>query len=322
MAGKITTPLVSEVPELIKIWDLRRNAKIGNYPDKITVGSGKRVWFKCTNYLDHSFSSKPAEIVRGRGCGVCSGFQVWRGFNDFESHHPYESYFWDYSENRCRPSEVVKSSHEKFWFICEAGHRFHTSLSRIYSGRWCPHCSGHRVIPGVNDLASTHPQLVDQIDPRFEVDPTRIKTYSNRKIGWICSNNPDHKWTSVVANRTKRGDGCAICDQARKRSKAEIEIFNWIDTTLCPDLEVVPNDKSVLDGKHIDIYIPALKVGFEYNGNYWHKDKDDPTGPSVAKVILAQERGVNLYTIWEDDWRSDRTHWEEHIVKCIGLDTQ
>ena len=96
-------------------------------------------------------------------------------------------------------------------------------------------------------------------------------------------------------------------------------MFEWISKTLAPHLEVIPNDTSVLGGKHIDIYIPSLRLGFEYNGNYWHKDKGDPDGPSAQKERLALEKGVTLHTIWEDDWTSDRSTWEEFIVNAINL---
>lgn len=319
MVGKITTPPVAEVPELIEFWDFGRNSQLGLDPARITAGSSYKCWFRCTISGEHSFTARPSEILRGRGCGVCRGFQLLRGFNDFESCLPYESYFWDYSANRCNPWDIVKSSHEKFWFICEEGHPFHIALSKVYSGRWCSYCSGHRAVPGVNDLSTSHPDIASQIDPSSGVDPTAIKTYSNKKVAWICPNEPSHRWTAIVANRTKRGDGCTVCDQARKRSKMEVEIFDWISSTLLPELEVVPNDKTVLDGKHIDIYVPSLRLGFEYNGNYWHKDKGDPDGPSASKEKLALAKGVKLYTIWEDDWVNDRSTWEEFIVRAINL---
>lgn len=319
MVGKITTPPVSEIPDLIEFWDFGRNIPLGLDPSRVTVGSAYKCWFKCRDIPNHSFIARPREIIRGRGCGVCRGFQLHRGFNDFESCLPYESYFWDYDANRCNPWEIIKSSHEKFWFICEVGHSFYTALSKVYSGRWCSYCSGHRVISGENDLATTHPDIASQIDPSSGIDPTTIKSYSNHRVPWICLNDPSHRWTAIVANRTKRGDGCAVCGQALKRSKMEVEIFNWIDSTLLPGLEVVPNDKTVLDGKHIDIYIPSLRIGFEYNGNYWHRDKGDPEGPSAFKEKLAKSKGIRLYTIWEDDWANDRTTWENFIVRCINL---
>lgn len=319
MVGKVTTPLVYESPTLIALWDFKRNKSIGRDPKKVSMGSGIKCWFHCNNGLDHSFYSAVANLKRGRGCAVCAGKQVWRGFNDFESVYPYESYFWDYERNSYKPWEVSQARHDKFYFICEEGHKFMISPAKISIGRWCSYCSGRLAIPGVNDIATTHPTIASQLDPSTGVDPSSIKTYSNKTYRWICPDDPTHIYTAIVMNRTRRGDGCPVCGLTRKRSRAEIEIFTWIDEDLLPTVEVVPNDKTVLDGKHIDIYIPALSLGFEYNGNYWHKDKGDPDGPSAQKERLAREKGVTLYTIWEDDWTSDRSTWEEFIVNAINL---
>ena len=316
----LANPTISEVPDLMKIWDFERNLALGNDPGKITTGTHKKLWFTCTTYVDHSFLTAPLYILDGQGCGVCAGRQVWRGFNDFESQCPYESYFWDYSKNGENPWEVAKSKNKKYWFLCEEGHPFFSSLGNIsYKGMWCPYCAGTSVIPGVNDLQTLYPQLAGQLDPVGNIDPTSLSPSSHKKVGWICTEDETHRWQAVVNNRTRKGYGCPQCSKSIIRSKAEIQIFSWIANDLLPGVEVVPNDKYTLGGKHIDIYIPSLKLGFEYNGNYWHKDKGDPDGPSAQKERLAREKGVTLYTIWEDDWTSDRSTWEEFIVRAINL---
>lgn len=49
----------------------------------------------------------------------------------------------------------------------------------------------------------------------------------------------------------------------------------------------------------IDIYLPEQKVGFEYNGTFWHSKKT----PSYhnKKTQYALENGIKLYHIWEGD---------------------
>ena len=385
----MANPTISDVPDLLKLWDSERNDNIGHDPSKITTGTRTKSWFRCGNGYPHSFLARPSDIINlGRVCGVCAGKQVcrgfndfesqcpyesyfwdytknsiqpwkvakgsnksywflceeahpfsmkpnsiyfgsswcpycsgrsvWRGVSDFESQCPYESYFWDYTKNQCNPWEVSKSNGKKFWFVCEEGHSFGSRLYNISIQRsWCPYCAGKLVIPGVNDLLTTYPDIASQLDPSYGYDPSVIATYSNKKVHWQCRSNPDHLWSAYVYNRTGKGVGCPHCSP--QRSKAEISMFEWVSSELVPQLEVIPNDTTVLGGKHIDIYIPSLKLGFEYNGNYWHPDKGDPDGPSAQKEKMAAEKGVTLFTIWEDDWTSDRSTWEEFIVRTINL---
>ena len=79
--------------------------------------------------------------------------------------------------------------------------------------------------------------------------------------------------------------------------------------------DIIENDKSILDGLEIDIYLPELKIGFEFNGDYWHMNPlmyryDDENSSSHitaieqwekdrTKILLSDEKGVKLYHIWE-----------------------
>lgn len=48
-------------------------------------------------------------------------------------------------------------------------------------------------------------------------------------------------------------------------SHFEQEIIDFLDTD-----NIVKNDRTVLDGKEIDIYLPDKKLGIEFNGTHWH----------------------------------------------------
>ena len=48
-------------------------------------------------------------------------------------------------------------------------------------------------------------------------------------------------------------------------SKQEEELRSYIENFIKTE-----STCKILDGKEIDIYIPSLKLGFEFNGNYWH----------------------------------------------------
>lgn len=78
--------------------------------------------------------------------------------------------------------------------------------------------------------------------------------------------------------------------------------------------EIIVNDRSVIAPLEIDIYLSALKLGFEFNGKYWHR------GDGVReaeKVFEAGEVGVRLMNIWEVDWIKDRSSQEKAILKFI-----
>ena len=68
--------------------------------------------------------------------------------------------------------------------------------------------------------------------------------------------------------------------------------------------EVLINNKKLLNGTELDIYVPQLKLGIEYNGNYWHSEKTGGKGSTfhINKTKLANNHGIRLIHIFEDEW--------------------
>ena len=56
-------------PELAKQWHPTKNNKIT--PDNVTLGSGKKVWWKCNQ--GHEWKTMVAHRTRGTGCPYCAG---------------------------------------------------------------------------------------------------------------------------------------------------------------------------------------------------------------------------------------------------------
>jgi hypothetical protein len=81
--------------------------------------------------------------------------------------------------------------------------------------------------------------------------------------------------------------------------------------------EIVKNDNKILDGKEIDIYLPNLNLGIEFNGNYWHCDKLKELNYHQKKSLLAQEKGIRLVHIWEWEWNQRRDLLENYLKDII-----
>jgi len=82
--------------------------------------------------------------------------------------------------------------------------------------------------------------------------------------------------------------------------------------------QIIENDRKILNGKELDIYLPELNIAFEFNGLIWHSERfiDDKTKHAWKhKECLSQ--GINLYTIWEHEWSLARDSLSKFIVKLI-----
>ena len=57
------------------------------------------------------------------------------------------------------------------------------------------------------------------------------------------------------------------------------------------------NDRKTLKPYEIDLYFPKFKLGFEYNGKYWHKNNTK----DIIKKNKAIEKEITLITIYENN---------------------
>jgi hypothetical protein len=135
-----------------------------------------------------------------------------------------------------------------------------------------------------------------------------------------CPIHGDLEYTQTDFNNRFRLDRyhvsnpCYLCNPFGNHiSGQQKNIFDYIKSIYLGD--IIENDKTVLDGLEIDIYLPELKIGFEFNGDYWHMNPlmyrygDENSSSNVKaidqwesdrkKILLANEKGVKLYHIWE-----------------------
>ena len=87
----------------------------------------------------------------------------------------------------------------------------------------------------------------------------------------------------------------------------ELQIRNILKEWL-PNEKVIYNDRNTIPGAfgkflEIDILYPDLKIGIEFNGTYWHQEKEYSEGMSVEdfKSSKSVEKGFKLFHIWEND---------------------
>lgn len=104
--------------------------------------------------------------------------------------------------------------------------------------------------------------------------------------------------------RESKNNGINLCPQCFPKaivvSNAEIELRNYIQEIYSNN--TIFNERSKLNGKEIDIYLPDLNIGIEYNGLYWHSTEEEKDYHIMHKMQHAFKNGIRLVTIYEDEW--------------------
>ena len=92
------------------------------------------------------------------------------------------------------------------------------------------------------------------------------------------------------------------------RSSGEMELYEFIISSV--NIEVIHNDRIILNPYELDIYIPKLNLAFEYDGEYFHKDTKER---DHWKNLRCKELGINLIRISDNDWNENKNNLKIYI---------
>ncbi len=193
------------------------------------------------------------------------------------------------------PNAIAYKSDKRVWWKCRVCHNeWIASVSNRDKGTGCPFCSGRRCIKGINDLATTNPDLVDEWDyeKNGDMTPENVSAGSSRKAWWICKYG--HKYRTMINLRGLHGTGCPECAKGLKTSFPEQAVYYYI-CMVYPDAI-----NSYMEyGKELDIFIPNLNTAIEYDGWIWHNKKNSIKN-DLIKNDLCRDKGVRLIRIREE----------------------
>ena len=209
-----------------------------------------------------------------------------QAYNDLSTTHPELVSEWDFQKNETPIYAYRPMSNKKVWWICNKGHSWEAAISKRVNGQKCPICQGKQILIGFNDLATTHPILAREWDyeKNTKISPFDVSKGSTVKVWWKCRFN--HSWQAAVYSRVS-GFGCPQCSRELQSSFPEKAIFFYVKE-MCPD--AIANYRSdKLSSFELDIYVPSLQIGIEYDGERWHQ--------SLEKDIFKNNPGVDCKMI-------------------------
>lgn len=156
---------------------------------------------------------------------------------------------------------------------------------------------------------------LDEISKNLNIYPLFSKeSFStvDQYYKWICHNCLSEFFDDIDDGRFPK---CPTCNP---RSEYQQEIENYI---LNKGIAIKINDRTVLNGKEIDIFIPELKIGFEYHSFYHHSELSGNKNPKYhfEKFKLAREKDIKLFQIYEDEWTNKKEIVKSRIDHVLNL---
>jgi hypothetical protein len=243
------------------------------------------------------FKQLPDSHIRKKGCFECSKQRKTNTefINECSKIHNNK---YDYSK------VIYTNSNLKIHIICPTHGEFKQRASNHLRGDNCPKCyASEKTKHNFKERASIiHDNSYSYENSHYK--KARLKVDITCKVHGIFSQSPDNHL---------RGNGCPRCTQVKTSSDSE----NQLNSFISEYIECESNVR-ILDGKEIDVYVPTLKLAFEYNGIYWHSSKFKNDSYHIDKTNLAEEKGIHLIHIYEDDWLYKNEIVKSRILNLLG----
>ena len=288
-------------------------------PWEFDKGSGKHVWFKCTQKNYHEdYLGQIYCFVQGCRCPWCAGKKT----------HPYDS-FAQYNINRlgrdflekywCKDNTVdpwairpfvnnlqihIQCQHKEY-------HQYWVEVSDFSIGIDCPFCNKKRLHPN-DSFGALFPEMIDLWSEKNKKSPFEYRVYSHEKVWFRCENNKHEDYLRRIADVSSKGvKKCSLCTQERTESFIQEKVRLFLENTSyqilheyqCSIMPINPNtnqkmpfDNEVcnINGKNLIIETHGVQH-YELVG--WH-------------ITRANQRGVSSeeefeYQKWKDSFKKN-----------------
>lgn len=291
--------LETTFPSIAKDWDYTKN--VGS-PKDYTYRSMYKARWKCS-ICGHEWIANIRDRVKSRHqlCPKCTLLKRSQNRHERELKQrggisdPFLLKEWDYERNKKGPEEYTPKSNESVYWVCsKCGYRFEAKINNRAIRLSCACCKGKKVVEGINDLATTHPNLAAEWHPtkNGELKPINVSYGRATKVWWICPEG--HVYQASIPHRSS-GTNCPICNAGRQTSFAEQAVYYYVKKVF-PD--AISRYKDIFSNSmELDIYTPSIKLAIEYDGEAWHRA--NKLDREKKEYQICQEHGIKLLRLKE-----------------------
>jgi hypothetical protein len=132
-----------------------------------------------------------------------------------------------------------------------------------------------------------------------------------------CGNNFNINKRAYQTRRELDVNICTICNPIGSFSMSGEE--KNLKEFICKyyDNRILCNEK-IITPYELDIYLPDLKLAFEFNGLFWHSEIYKDNHYHFSKTEECEKQGIRLIHIYEDDWTYKQDIVKSRILNLLG----
>lgn len=155
-------------------------------------------------------------------------------------------------------------------------------------------------------LTKAHSQQSLGVDYPFQSPKIRKKSQATVQSLYGVRN-----YRQLPTERNKLKEWCEQNPEKLFTSKAEQEILDWVRT-------YYPNATKMRKEKYeLDIYIPEIQLGIEYNGLFWHSEACKSRSYHLEKTQFFNKHGIRTIHVFEHEWRDRKEQTKSFLLSAL-----
>lgn len=267
------------------------------------INTDTKIEVKCIK-CGKTWFSTPNNLLDGHGCGRCAGRKSQQDFiEDLSKVNPDIEVLGRYVDYKTYVAVRCK--------VC--GYEWKSRPSQLLSGHGCHKCA-----------IKKQADMLRKSQEQFEAELTKINPNILVKGKYINNMTPieveckkcGNVWKGVPGNLLV-GQGCPRCKSYLHTSFPEQTIFYYIHNAIP---EAINGYKDLFNnGMEIDIFIPSMSLGIEYDGKAWHTGNESHKR-EIKKYALCHENDIKLVRIKEEKQKRDAKTADQIIYTGESLE--
>jgi len=279
-----------------------------DYIKCVYTGAGNKVTIVCPKHGE--FVKIARDHKNGQGCPVCSKEQKYSkyklGLDKFiERAEKKHNNKYDYSK------VVYKTLKDYITIICPEHGEFKQRADVHLNGEGCKTCYFEKYS---KSQRLTNEGLIEKFKlihgDKYCYSKVEYNGYKEN-ITIIC---PEHGEFEQLVESHLHGGNCNKCNAVI--SKQELELREFIKSL---NIKFETNNRKILNGKEIDIFLPEYNIAIEYNGLYWHSEKFISKDYHLNKTNDCEAKNIELIHIFEDEWINKNNIVKSRILNKLKL---
>ena len=255
------------------------------------------------------FFQEPKAHLKGQGCPKCSGCAKLTMDDFIEKARKVHGDEYDYSKVK------YINNHTKVCIICPEHGEFWQTPNSHLNGNGCYSCKNKKISL---QKTFTKEQFIEKAQEIHggKYDYSKVNYInSHTKVCIICPTHGEFEQTPDKHINSKQG--CIKCTSVISNNEKKIvEYCRYITNN------IVENNRNILNGKELDIYLPEYNLAIEYNGLLWHSEKyGKDKYYHLNKLNLCNEQGIKLIQIFEDEYLEHKDIVLSKIKHILNKDT-